>query len=352
MTMLSDLLMKLSAVYGPAGEEEEVREVFRETCPQVPWRVQRIGNIWSENHGFAEGPRIMIAAHMDEIGLMIQTIMESGWARFIPIGSWPGNALPAQRFRFRCNSGGESVGVVGTVPPHFLREDERSRTPRIDELFMDFGAPSAAILKDMGLGIGDMGVPDVQPRILPTGWLLGKAFDDRAGCAVLLEVLRRNNSHPNTLIPVGTVQEEVGTRGIRVAGRELKPDLAIILEGAPTDERPGADPQTAVGRGPQLRFHDATLIAHRKMVRWLMDLAYEEGIPYQTAVRSTGGTDGGAVQTEGDGVPTVVVGVPVRYAHSHQGLVDLNDVESAVRLISAAIQRMNWEIFRRIVLES
>jgi putative aminopeptidase FrvX len=351
MTMLSDLLIKLSAAYGPSGEEHEVREIFRETCPQLPWRAQRIGNIWSEIKGFTEGPRIMVAAHMDEIGLMIQTIMESGWARFIPIGSWPVNALPAQQFRFRCSNGCESIGVVGMVPPHFLKDDERSRIPKTDELFMDFGVPSAAILKDIGLEIGDMGVPNVQPRILPTGWLSGKALDDRAGCAVLLEVLRRNNSHPNTLIPAGTVQEEVGTRGMRVAGRELKPDLAIIVEGAPTDERPGAAPQTAVGNGPQLRFHDATLIAHKKMVRWLVDLAHEEGIPYQTAVRSTGGTDGGAVQIEGEGVPTVVVGVPVRYAHSHHGLVDLNDVENTVRLISAVLQRMNWEIFRRIILE-
>lgn len=351
MTALSDMVLRLSSAFGPSGEEGEVRALFREFCPDVPWRVQRMGNIMAEIQGVGEYPRVMLAAHMDEIGIMVQTLMDGGWGRFIPLGSWPANALPAQRFRLRNAKVQEYMGVVGTLPPHFLKEDERNRALRIEDLHLDFGVQTPVDIEKLGVEKGDMGVPDGESKLLPSGLVLGKAMDDRAGCALMLEVLRRIKNHPNTLIPVGTVQEEVGTRGIQAAGRELRPDVAFILEGAPTDERPGAPPQTAVGRGPQLRFYDATLIAHRPLVRWLLNLAREEGIPYQTAVRSSGGTDGGAIHKEGEGIPTVVVGIPVRYAHSHQGFISLQDLEHGVKLVTKAIERLDAATFNTIVSE-
>ena len=238
-----------------------------------------MGNIFAEIPGQVGGPRVMLAAHMDEVGIMVQSITEHGWARFITLGAWPGASLPAQRFRFHNRRNQSYIGVTGAVPPHFLREEERQRGLRVEDLHLDFGVPSRQVLADLGVAIGDLGVPDVQPVLLPTGYLVGKAWDDRAGCAVLLDVLQRLAEHPNVLLPVGTVQEEVGTRGMRVAGRELRPDVAIILEGAPTDERPGAAAQTVLGGGPQLRYYDATMIAHRGLVQWLADLAAMEGSP-------------------------------------------------------------------------
>jgi endoglucanase len=178
---------------------------------------------------------------------------------------------------------------------------------------------------------------------------MGKAMDDRVGCSVLLQVCTELFYHPNTLVVVGTVQEEVGLRGMRVAGRELKPDIAIILEGAPTDERLGATPQTMMGKGPQIRFYDPSLIAHRGLIRWLEETAGQAGIPFQTAVRVSGGTDGGAVQMEGEGVPTVVIGIPVRYAHSHQGVVSLNDLEQTINLIRTVVSRLDEAAFKTIL---
>lgn len=349
--VLSDLVMKLSAAYGPPGEEDEIRRLFWELCPHLPWRVQRLGNIMAELPGVGEHPRVMLAAHMDEIGVMVQTLMDESWGRFVPLGAWPVHVLPAQRFRFRNALGQEYHGVVGSLPPHFMREDEKNRAPRIEELHLDFGTMNRDDLQLLGIAIGDMGVPDGIPRLFPSGLILGKAMDDRVGCALLLEVLRRVAVHPNMLLPVGTVQEEVGSRGIRAAVRHLRPDVLFVLEGAPTDERPGASAQTAVGRGPQLRFYDPSMIAHRRMVRWLLDIARKEGIPCQTAVRSSGGTDAGPAHIEGEGIPTVVVGVPVRYAHSHQGFISLQDLEYSIELVSKAVQRLDAQTFGMLVGE-
>lgn len=349
MISLTELLLELSGAFGPPGGEGEIRRIFRTRCPQVPWQTQRMGNIFAKIPGQVGGPRVMLAAHMDEVGIMVQSITEHGWARFITLGAWPGASLPAQRFRFHNRRNQSYIGVTGAVPPHFLREEERQRGLRVEDLHLDFGVPSRQVLADLGVAIGDLGVPDVQPVLLPTGYLVGKAWDDRAGCAVLLDVLQRLAEHPNVLLPVGTVQEEVGTRGMRVAGRELRPDVAIILEGAPTDERPGAAAQTVLGGGPQLRYYDATMIAHRGLVQWLADLAAMEGIPHQLAVRVSGGTDAGAVHLEGEGIPTVVVGVPVRYAHGHQGLISLADVEAAVCLLTLAIGRLDAATLARLV---
>lgn len=349
MISLSDLLLQLSAGFGPPGGEGEIRRIFRETCPEVPWQNQRMGNLFAELPGDQGGPRVMLAAHLDEVGVMVQSIMEQGWARFVTLGAWPAASLSAQRLRFMNRRNQPYIAVTGAVPPHFQREEERNRGLKVEDLHLDFGVPSRAALADFGVAIGDLGVPDVQPALLPTGYLMGKAWDDRAGCAVLLDVLQRLGEHPNVLLPVGTVQEEVGTRGMRVAGRELRPDVAIIIEGAPTDERPGAPAQTVLGGGPQLRFYDATVIAHRGLVQWLTDLAIMEGIPHQTAVRVSGGTDAGVVHMEGEGVPSAVVGVPVRYAHGHQGIISLADVEATVRLLAAAVRNFDAETFERLM---
>lgn len=349
MQNLPELMLKLSAAFGPSGNEESVRRIFRSSCPHLEWQKQRIGNIYAESAGLVDGPRVMFAAHMDEVGLMVQSLTDQGWGRFVTLGSWPAVALPAQRFRFHNKNGGEYRGITGVLPPHFIREEDRSKALKPEDLHLDFGALGREGLTELGVEIGDMGVPDVEPILLPTGVLMGKALDDRVGCAALLQMMDDPGQHPNTLLAVGTVQEEVGLRGMRVAGRELRPDIAIVLEGAPTDERIGGSPQTVMGKGPQIRLYDPSLIAHRGLVRWLADVARDENIPFQTAVRVSGGTDGGAVHLEGEGIPTAVIGIPVRYAHSHQGCMAMSDLEATVCLIRSVAGRLDAKELKNIL---
>jgi putative aminopeptidase FrvX len=349
MQSLAEILMTLSAAFGPSGNEEEVRRIFKNYAGHCQWRQQRFGNLYAELPGNGGGPRVMLAAHMDEVGIMVQSLTNQGWARFVTLGSWPAMALPAQRFRFHTRGGDTYYGITGVLPPHFLRDEDRNRVLKPEELHLDFGALNQDDLNKLGIAVGDVGVPDVEPKLLPTGIVMGKAMDDRVGCSVLLQVCTELFYHSNTLLMVGTVQEEVGLRGMRVAGRELRPDIAIILEGAPTDERLGATPQTVMGKGPQIRFYDPSLIAHRGLVRWLLETAEQSGIPFQTAVRISGGTDGGAVQFEGEGVPTAVIGIPVRYAHSHQGVVSLHDLEHTVDLIRTIVSRLDDAAFQSIL---
>ena len=349
MSDLKTILTSLADAFGPTGFEGEVRGLFRKYAgDHAEISYDNLGGIIARHRGAATAPKILLAAHLDEVGLLVRGILPNGCLKVVPLGSWWPPALLAQRMTIRSRKG-DLPGVIGAKPPHYMSEDEKTRQPKIGEFYIDVGTNSREETEAMGIMPGDPVVPAVQAASLNNpDRLVGKAFDDRAGCAILLQVLRElDGNHPNQVCGAGTVQEEVGAKGARVISRLVEPDLCLVLEGAPADDFPeaGSIIQGRVGGGPQIRRFDPSMIANQALVDLLVNEARGLQIPYQIAVREGGGTDGSIIQLEsGGGVPTAVIGIPVRYAHSHQGIVSLADVEAAVKLVKAVIYKLNADL--------
>lgn len=337
MAGLEEIVVELSNAFGPSGFESEVREVFRKmVADYTEITYDNLGSIIATHRGKAASPKILLAAHLDEVGLMIRGITPGGYLKAVPLGGWWPPALLAQRMVIRSKSG-DFYGVVGAKPPHYLREEEKNRSLRLADLYIDVGARSFDEVVALGIKVGDPVVPAVKTEKLSSvGTLIGKAFDDRAGCAVIARVLQElGPDHPNQVFGAGTVQEETGLKGAKTVAAVVQPDLCLVLEGTPADDLPdaGSIVQGKLGGGPQIRFFDPTLIANQALVQLVIAKAQEIGVPYQLAVREGGGTDGKEIQQTAAGVPTVVIGIPVRYAHSHQGLISLPDLEATVKLV-------------------
>ncbi len=356
------LLGRLTEAHGASGSEGAVRRIFREELglggssggrgePGEPAREVRadgLGSIIFERKGGADKPRIMLTAHMDEVGFMVQTITSSGRIKFVPLGGWWAHTLPAMRVRILTRSGREIIGVIGAKPAHFLTDAEREKLQKIDDMFIDVGAFSAEEVRErFGIELGDTIVPESSftPMHNPE-LLLGKAFDNRVGMALLIQTMQtlEPQEHPNALWAVGTVQEEVGVRGAHTAAHVVRPDAAIVLEGAPADDLPGVptdEVQGALGNGAQIRIMDPSAIMNRKFVRLAIDTAERNGIRHQVTVRRSGGTDARAIQSHGSGVPTIVLSVPARYIHTQSCIIHLKDYLDALSLVSCLLRKLD-----------
>lgn len=341
------LLAKLGEAHGAPGCENAVRRIFRDELREN-LRTDKTGNIIYEQRGSADFPRIMLAAHMDEVGFVVQSITKGGLLKIVPVGGWWTHTLPAQRLRIRNREGTEILGVIGAKPPHFLSESEREKIMKIDDLFVDVGAVNADDVRDrFGIRLGDPIVPEspFTPMHNPD-FLVCKAFDDRAGMALLIHLMQllKETSHPNTVYGVGTVQEEVGVRGAQTAVYGLNPDVAIVLEGAPADDLPGTpeeERQGALGRGPQIRLMDPSTLMNRSFVQHVLKRAEAEKIPHQVSVRKSGSTDARAIHLHGTGVPTIVLGIPARYIHTHNSIIHIGDYLSTLDLALNLVQSLN-----------
>ena len=340
MAIDSDLLKKFSEAHGISGHEDEVRNL-------VAQELEGCGEFSSDGSGSLfctngdSGPRVMLAAHMDEIGFLVQNITANGFLQLVGIGGWWPHTLLSQRVLVKTRSGRSVQGVIGSKPPHFLPEGQRNSVMSMEALFVDVGAESAEQVKnEFGIHLGDPVVPDAA--------FMGKAFDNRAGLSVMIEAFKTlcREGHPNTLIAAATVQEEVGTRGAKTAGVAMRPDCVIVLEGPPADDTPGftvADSQGALGGGVQIRLFDPTAITNPRLAALAEKTAADAGIPFQLTVRRSGGTDAAALHLSGRGVPTIVLGIPTRYIHAHNGVLDLRDYRAAVELTVALVRALDRE---------
>jgi endoglucanase len=285
------------------------------------------------------GPHVMLCAHLDEIGLMITAIEKEGRLRFRRVGGIDPRLLPAQVFRI-----GESGvrGVVGALPPHLVPRADRERVIPAEDLYLDIGAASREEASER-VRVGDFAVFDtVYERWGSTR--KGKAFDDRAGCAVLASLVGRRPPVPVTA--VWSVQEEVGLRGAAAAARRVSPDVAIVLEGTASGEGPGLGPAEAapvMGGGPTLTVQDRTLMADGRLVDLLVRTARESKIPTQWKRPGIGGTDAGRIALSGGGVPAAVVSVACRYIHAPAAYLDVRDAERAVNLVWHTLETLRKE---------
>lgn len=327
------------------GYETEVRAVLREIMSPLGDLTQdKLGSLICRQTG--EGPKVMLVGHMDEIGLIVTHIDDNGFLKFLQLGGWWDQTILSQRVIVKTHKG-DVVGVVGAKPPHLISADERSKMVEKKDMYIDVGSTSKAETETAGVRVGDPVVPDSQFAVMAGGkTYLSKAFDNRVGCAVVVDVLRRfaEGGHPNDLYGVQTVMEEVGLRGATTSARAVDPDVAIILEADIAGDVPGIKKEQSsvrLGGGPALSVFDARMIPNTKLRNLVIDTAAERGIPLQFSNMPGGATDGGAIHMNNVGVPTVVVGVPSRHIHSHGSIIHRDDYDNAVKLVAALVARLD-----------
>jgi endoglucanase len=340
-----DLVRRLSLAAGAPGAEDEVRAIVRETLRDAgKLSHDRLGSLLCEKEGDAAEPRVVVDCHLDEVALMVQSVSAEGKLAFVPLGGWWGHVLLGQRVDV-ITDGGRVPGVIGATPPHFLTPDKRNEVLGLEKMYVDVGASTREQAEGLGIRVGDPLVPVTEFLEMAVDTVAsGKALDDRLGVALMCETLLAlgDCGHPNTVVGVGAVQEEIGMRGAGTASELSRPDVALVLECTPADDLPGqADRQAVLGGGPQIRLFDPTAIPNRRLVRLVESVASDIGIDIQLAVRRGGGTDAGAIHRSRQGVPTVVIGVPARYIHSHVGLFDWRDYTAAQRLVLAVVLRLD-----------
>lgn len=341
-----ELLKELTEAHAAPGFEDEVRDIFsRELSTHGELSCDRSGSVICDTGG--DGPKIMVAGHMDEVGFMVQNITSDGFLQFLTLGGWWSHNLLSQRVEIKTSDSRKILGVVASKPPHFLSESQRAKVMSIEQMFIDVGAESRdQVTGEFGISLGDPIVP-VSPFSPMQGadHFMAKAFDNRVGIAAAIESGQALSSeNDRRLLLVGTVQEEMGLRGARTAAAHAKPDIAIVLEGPPADDAPGvthANCQGRLGGGVQIRLYDPSAIGNPRLAKLAADVAAREGIPHQITVRRNGGTDAGSFHLADTGIPCVVLGVPARYIHSHNAIIDLNDYLHMVELTQALVRQLD-----------
>jgi endoglucanase len=322
-----ELIKELVETYGPSGAEERIRDTIRaEVEPLVDdVHVDALGSLIAHKKG--DGQRLLLDAHMDEIGVMVTYIDEKGFARFTRIGGV--NPLTCIGSRVAFEDG--KVGVIGVEQ----KRDNANKIPKLEQLYIDVGGTDR---DDSPIQVGDPAV-FVRPFAAQGTRLIAKAMDDRIGCAVLVETLRRLEETPHDLYVVFAVQEEVGLRGARTSAYGIEPDVGIAVDVTGTGDTPEAKPMAvSLGDGPAVKVQDRGMIAHPRVRRLLVERAEEAGIPYQLEVLEGGTTDAAAVQLVRSGVPAGCLSIPCRYVHSPSEMVDESDVENGVRLLLEVLQ--------------
>lgn len=320
---MKDLIKKLVEAYGPSGFEDQMRDLIR---PEVAdfadeISVDALGNLIALKKGDGTGLKIMIAAHMDEIGVMVTHITEDGFLRFTNIGGVFPHTLLGNRVQF-------ADGTVGVI--YSDRIEDRSKVYPLDKHFIDVGASSK---EDSPVAVGDAAGFQRQ-LLIHDARLTAKSMDDRIGCVVAIEVLKRLQSTPHDVYFVFSVQEEVGTRGAQAAANGLMPDVGIAIDVTLTGDVPEARPmEVSLGQGPAIKVKDSGMIAHVGLVRAMRDRAAAADIPYQLEVLDGGSTDARSMQIAGPGSAAGCLSIPCRYVHSQSETVDMNDVENGIRLL-------------------
>ena len=309
-----------------------------------PIRYDGMGSVIAQQG--TSGPRIMIDAHMDELGGMVRRITPNGFLTMQMLGGWLDQALVDQRWII-IGSKGPVHAVTGIRDIHIVPAEERTRVFSRDSLYLDIGAKNLAEAAAMGVEPGDPIVPDSPfVEMNGTGNYLGKGWDDRIGDAVLVEAIRRTATmpHPNQLFYVATTQEEVGLRGARTAAQVVKPDIGIAIEGGITGDTAGARPeesQVKLGAGPGMFLYDSSTIPNRKLVAFMRRTAATVGIPLQADLVQGYGDDSAEMQTMGGGTPTINLVVPVRYTHAHNGIVNRKDFDRMVDLLVTLLTKLD-----------
>ncbi len=342
------LLKEITEANGVSGYEGEIRKIMKRELAKYVDEIKydKIGSFFSAKKGTGDSPRVMVVGHMDEIGFMVKEFTKEGYIKFLPLGGWWGHVALGQRMRI-ITSKGPVIGVVGSKPPHLLPQEDRKKVLEIQDMFIDVGVQEKYdVRKKLGVKVGDPIIPDSQFTIMGNDKMyLSKAFDNRVACAVVIEVLKKlkNVKHPNTVLGCGSVQEEVGLRGAQTLAHLANPDVCIVVDvGIAQDIPPdGFDKTEKIGAGPAILIYDARMIPNLQLRDLVVATAEEKKIPFHLTSMAGGATDGGPIHLSRLGVPSIVIGPPVRYIHSHNGILNRNDYDNTVKLVFELIKKLD-----------
>ena len=345
-----NLLKRLCELPGAPGREERIRAFVQEKleplCEEVS--VDAIGNLIGIKRATSTGGdtpalRLMISSHLDEISFMVTHIDDRGYLRFTPLGGFDAKTLTAQRVIVHGKK--DLIGVLGTKPIHIMTEEERRAAPKLDDYFVDVGLSAEEVRATVSVG----DVVTRQRDVVEIGHsVTGKSFDNRMGVFVMLEALASVEHHGVDIYAVASTQEEIGIRGATVATRNIDPDLGIALDITVANDVPEAKSHeyiTQLGKGAAIKIMDSSVVCNPKVVEFLRKLAEEEEIPHQAEILTRGGTDTAAIQRSGKGAAVGCISIPTRYVHSVIEMCHKSDVEAAIRLLRAFIERAHTRSF-------
>lgn len=344
-----ELLKTLTSLSGPCGYEHSVsyflKEYINDKVDEV--NIDPIGNVIARKKGDKPGPTILLTAHMDEIGFIVKKVESNGLLRFEKLGGHDDRILLAQPVKVM-GENGDIPGVIGTISAHYAKFDDVSKVRKHSQLYIDIGVSSRNEVEELGIEVGTPIVWGTEFQVLGKGAnprVRSKALDDRAGCAVLVQVLEelQEVSFAGELVFLFAVQEEVGLRGAKTAAEHIYADAAIAIDTTAVSDTPEEtmDQTLALGKGTGIKVIDFSLIVHKTMKNLLVGLAKENNIPYQLEVFPGIGTDGGAVNYANKGIPTGVLSIPSRYAHSPVEVIDMGDVEATKELVKSFILKLH-----------
>lgn len=362
MTQLDPTLQMfkdLTDAKGIAGNERAPREVMKKYIAPYADSVEtdNLGSVIAKKVGDENGPKIMVAGHLDEVGFMVTQIDDKGFIKFQTVGGWWSQVMLAQRVTITTRKGDEIIGVIGSKPPHILPADVRNKVVDIKDMFIDVGAASKEEVVEWGVRPGDMVTPYFEFNVMKNNkYLLAKAWDNRIGCAIAIDVMKalQNEKHPNILYSVGNVQEEVGLRGAKTATHKIQPDIGFAVDVGVAGDTPGVtakESTSKMGAGPQIVVYDASMVSHRGLREFVLDVADEHNIPYQFETMAGGGTDAGSIHVTANGIPALSIGIATRYIHSHAGILHRDDYDNAVKLVVEVIKKLDRDAVNQIIFD-
>ncbi|CAM4166104.1 M42 family metallopeptidase [Lacicoccus alkaliphilus] len=339
----------LTELHGAPGFEDLIRGYLRKALEPLSDEIitDGLGGIFAvKKSGKADAPKVMVAAHMDEVGFMVTEIKKNGLIKFIPLGGWSSDVLLSQKLKVRTKDNREITGIVGSVPVHF-RKGGKDKKTEIKDMLLDVGADSREEIEEMGIAPGDSIVPDVKFEVMEKEEkLLAKAWDNRYGCLIAIEVLEalKDEELDCDLYVGANVMEEVGLRGAKASSNRIKPDVAFVVDCSPANDMMGkSDDLGRLGEGTLLRLMDRSMILSKPMRDYMIEIAEDNGIKYQYYT-SPGGTDGGSIHVSGEGVVTGVVGICARYIHTSHSIINYNDYVEAHKFLSGLIKGVNTNV--------
>lgn len=351
-----ELIKKLSDVEGISGFEDKVNDIAKEELQgkyiieEDSMRNLYIGNIKKEDR---KKLVVMLDAHSDEVGFMVQSIEPNGLLKFITIGGWSNQQIPAHKVKVLNSEGKYIEGIISSIPPHFISSENKGKVTDVKDMFIDVGTTSyEETVNHFKIEIGAPVVPDVICTYNESSKMfLGKAFDNRVGCAAVIDIMRdiKKENLDVDVVGVFSSQEEIGTRGTVISTQRVLPDIAIVLEGPPADDsfRNKYNSQGTLKKGVQLRHFDPTMMANPRFIKFIKEISKKYEVKIQEAVRESGGTNAGKVHLENLGIPTVVLGVPVRYTHSHYNFIAYDDYLEVCKLVKAILFQLNESVINK-----
>lgn len=346
------MLKALTDANGVSGFEKEARDVMKSYIAPFADSVERdhLGSLIAKKTGNADGPKIMVAGHLDEIGFMVKSIDEKGFLRFQTIGGWWGQVLLASRVTVITDNG-PIPGVIGSKPPHVLSPEARKKPVEIEEMFIDIGATSKEEAQEFGVRPGNPIAPVCEFTVMKNEKLLmAKAWDNRIGCAIAIDVFKSLNDveHPNVVYGVGTIQEEVGLRGAKTSAHAIQPDIGFAIDVGIGADTPKTKGEGTLGAGPQIILYDGSMIGHKSLRDFVVKTAEENNIPFQYDTIPGGGTDAGPIHLTANGVPALSITIATRYIHTHAGILHRDDYNNTVKLLVELIKRLDGETVKNI----